>query len=437
MKTCCCLFSAYRLQLKIQGECTSSLFESETVNRKRTNGNKKGYKVNMISFEKAKKIILDSAVHLDKEYVPLQEACGRILSEDVASDVDMPPFNKSAMDGYACRREDLDKPLRVIETVAAGYSPEKTIGPGECAKIMTGGIVPEGADCVVMVEHTEFKDDFVHVLKKSTATNICYQAEDIKTGDVVLPKGKRITPADIAILASAGCVRVPTARKPVLGVVATGSELVEPSRKPEAAQIRNSNSYQLCSQIEQAGCVSKYFGIAEDTPEAIRTCIENLLPEIDILLVSGGVSMGDYDYVPGILKEVGFDLLFEKVAIKPGKPTVFGKKGNTFVFGMPGNPVSTFMIFELLVKPFCYKMMGGSYSPVKIPLTLGETIKRKKSDRLSYIPVVINENGVVQKVSYHGSAHIHALTRAHGYIPIPVGVNRLNPEERVEVTLLP
>ena len=390
----------------------------------------------MISFDNALQTIMDSAVTLDEESVQLQKACGRILYTDIASDVDMPPFNKSAMDGYACRREDLDRPLKVVETIAAGYTPQKTVGTVECAKIMTGGVVPEGADCVVMVEHTELKDDLVHVCKKSTVTNICYQAEDIKTGDAVLPKGKRITPAEIAILASVGCDPVPVARKPVLGVIATGSELVEPSQKPDTAQIRNSNSYQLCCQIEQAGCSAKYFGIAEDTPDAIRTCIENLLPEIDILLVSGGVSMGDYDYVPGVLKKVGFDLLFEKVAIKPGKPTVFGKNENKFVFGMPGNPVSTFMIFELFVKPFCFKMMGGEYYPLKVSMTVSERIKRKKSERLAYIPVVINRKGEVCKVSYHGSAHIHALTMAHGYIAIPVGVNEFPAGEKVEVTLL-
>lgn len=391
----------------------------------------------MISFEEALQTVLNSAIPLDKESVPLPAACGRILYTDIASDVDMPPFNKSAMDGYACRVEDLDKPLQVIETIAAGYTPQKIIGAGECAKIMTGGVVPEGTDCVVMVEHTEVKDDLVHVVKKSSARNICYKAEDVKEGDSVIQKGTLISPAEIAVLASVGCDPVPVARRPILGVIATGSELVEPSMKPAVAQIRNSNSYQLCSQIEQAGCVSKYFGIAKDTPEAIRARIENLITEVDILLVSGGVSMGDYDYVPQVLKDTGFELMFEKVAIKPGKPTVFGKNDNKFVFGMPGNPVSTFMIFELFVKPFCFKMMGGEYSPVKISMKVSGTIKRKKSDRLAYIPVVVDERGEVRQVSYHGSAHIHALTMAHGYIAIPVGVNEFSAGEEVEVTLLP
>lgn len=390
----------------------------------------------MIKFDEALNIVMNSAITLEEESVPLQEACGRVLYRDVSSDIDMPPFNKSAMDGYACRSEDIGRPLKVIETIPAGYTPQKTVGDGECSKIMTGGIVPEGADCVVMIEHTEIKDGLVIVNKKSSDRNICYKAEDIQKGDRVLQKGTLVTPAEIAVLASVGCDPVPVSRKPVFGIIATGNELVQPSQEPKSAQIRNSNSYQLYSQIEQAGCKPVYLGIIEDSPEAIGTAIDQNISNVDIFLLSGGVSMGEFDYVPGVLQEKGFTLLFQKVAIKPGKPTVFGKKENKFVFGMPGNPVSTFLMFEMLVKPFCYKLMGTNYSYTMVTAKLVETINRKKSERLSLIPVILNENGEIRLVKYHGSAHIHALTKANGILSIPVGVNEIKAGEDVGVLLI-
>ena len=390
----------------------------------------------MIPFEESVSIVMNSAITLEEESVPLQEACGRVLYRDVSSDIDIPPFNKSAMDGYACRSEDIGRPLKVIETIPAGYTPQKTVGDGECSKIMTGGIVPEGADCVVMIEHTEIKDDLVIVNKKSSDRNICYKAEDIQKGDRVLQKGTLVTPAEIAVLASVGCDPVPVSRKPVLGIIATGNELVQPSQEPKSAQIRNSNSYQLYSQIEQAGCKPVYLGIIEDSPEAIGAAIDQNISNVDIFLLSGGVSMGEFDYVPGVLQEKGFRLLFQKVAIKPGKPTVFGKKENKFVFGMPGNPVSTFIIFEMLVKPFCYKFMGANYSYKMVKAKLAETIKRKKSERLSFIPVVVNKNGEIGLVKYHGSAHIHSLTKANGILSIPVSVNEIKAGESVSVIFI-
>jgi molybdopterin molybdotransferase len=301
---------------------------------------------------------------------------------------------------------------------------------------MTGGIVPEGADTVVMIEHTGLKDGHVVVHTESGDRNICYRAEDIHKGDTVLQKGTLINPAEVAVLASVGCDPAPVARRPVLGIIATGSELVEPSVMPGVAQIRNSNSYQLVSQAQRAGCVPVYLGIIEDSPHATAEAIDRSVSQVDVLLLSGGVSMGEFDYVPGVLKEKGFELLFEKMAIKPGKPTVFGRKGSTFVFGMPGNPVSTFILFEILVKPFCYKLMGADYSPLKMRATLTDTIKRKKTERLSFLPVVLRENGEAGLVKYHGSAHIHALTKANAVVSIPIGVNEIKAGEKIDVRVI-
>ena len=390
----------------------------------------------MIPFEEAYRLMMESAAPLGKENLSLNEARKRVLCEDISSDVDMPPFNKSAMDGYACRSADLDAPLKIIETIPAGKAPEKRIGEGECSEIMTGAVVPEGADRVVMVEHTEIEKGKLIVKHKSAGKNICYRAEDIARGDIVLKKGTVIGAPEIAVLAAVGCVDVPVSKNPMIGIIATGSELVEPHREPEGAMIRNSSSSQLAAQAKSAGFEFRYLGIVEDTPEAIGGIIDGNRGGVDIFLLSGGVSMGEFDFVPGVLIERGFDLLFEKVAVKPGKPTVFGKGKDDFVFGLPGNPVSTFVIFELFVKPFCFALMGAEWTPRSVIAELVETVERRKTARVSYLPVKLIKNGKVQIVEYHGSAHIHAYTTADGFISIPVGIERIKAGERVEVTLV-
>ena len=389
----------------------------------------------MIQFEDAYRIVMESAVELEAETAPLFESCGRVLAEDISSDIDMPPFDKSAMDGYACRLDDLDVPLEIIETIPAGHTPRQAVGSGQCAKIMTGGVVPEGADCVVMVEHTAMEGERVHIIKKTGALNICYRAEDVKKGDIVLRKGTLISPSEVAVLSAVGRTLVPVSRRPVVGVAATGSELVDPSHMPSKAEIRDSNRAQLLSQVGNAGCSPVDLGIVTDQPEAIGKVIERARKKLDIILLSGGVSMGDYDFVPRVLREKGFEILFEKVAIKPGKPTLFGRDDNTFVFGLPGNPVSTFVIFELFVRPFCYALMGCGCTGLVITAELADSVRRKKSERVAHIPVRLDADGRVRPVEYHGSAHIHAYTMADGFIPVPVGISEMPDGSAVRVVL--
>lgn len=390
----------------------------------------------MISFEKALQIVKESAVLIGTENIPLLEASGRVLAEDALSDIDMPPFDKSAMDGFACRIEDLDRSqLRIIEDIPAGVFPEREVRAGECSRIMTGAAVPSGADCVVMVEHTEETNGLVTVKKRSHGRNVCYRAEDISAGDIVLRRGTKINSAGVAVLASIGCDPVNVFRKPVVCIIATGNELVEPSEKPEGAMIRNINGYQLCSQVSEAGFEPLYLGIAEDSPEAISRALDMESERVDVFLLSGGVSMGDYDFVPGVLREKGFKLLFEKVAVKPGKPTVFGRRGDTYVFGLPGNPVSTYMLFELLVKPFCFRLMGSDYAPAQFTARVLNAVSRKKTGRTAHLPVRFTDRGEVELVEYHGSAHINAISAADGFIVLPAGVSRIEAGEEVTVTL--
>ena len=391
----------------------------------------------MISYEKALEIVTGSVDPIEREDVPLIEGLGRVLAEDVYSDIDMPPFDKSAMDGFACRREDLDSGrLKIIETIPAGVYPEKTVGKGECSRIMTGGVVPQGADHVIMVEYTEEDNGFVTVTNITGGRNICYKAEDVETGDLVMKRGTVIGPSKIALLASVGSDPVPVFRRPVLGIAATGSELVEPAEKPEGAMIRNSNGYQLCSQASAAGFQSLYLGIVDDTPDAVGRIIDDRSKDIDLFIFSGGVSMGEYDFVPGVLKEKGFDLFFEKVAVKPGKPMVFGRRENTYVFGLPGNPVSTYILFELFVKPFCFRLMDSDYIHREVLVRCAKKITRKKTGRRSHIPVRYTGPGVISPVDYHGSAHIGAVAGADGIIAIPEGVSGFEAGDEVKVILV-
>jgi molybdopterin molybdotransferase len=380
----------------------------------------------MVPFEEAFEIVLDSAYMLGTERVDITSAANRVLAEDVKSDIDIPPFNKSAMDGYACRREDLGNELTIIEMIPAGVPPKKKIGPNQCARIMTGAVVPAGADCVIMIEFTENPtENTVRFTAKGTESNICAKAEDIKAGQIVLSKGTVIKPQHIATLAATGCANPCVAIRPRVGVVATGSELVEPSQSPSMSRVRDSNSFQLAAQVEAVGAVAENYGIVEDTREAIDAAVKKAISENDVVLISGGVSVGDFDFVPDILKQNGIELKFEKIAVKPGKPTVFGCSKDVFCFGVPGNPVSGFVMCELLVKPFLYKLMGHDFKPLDFNMPLGTSISRKKTGRPSWMPVVITDKGTAGPVEYHGSAHFGALCGADGLICIPEGTLEL------------
>jgi len=388
----------------------------------------------MLSFEKAFEIVLNSAYLLGTECVDIAHATNRVLAEDIKSDIDMPPFNKAAMDGYACRREDLSSELTIVETIPAGVSPKKAIGPNQCARIMTGATVPQDADCVIMVEFTENPtESTVRFTGKETAGNICIKAEDIKAGQIVLSKGTLLKSQHLATLAAVGCANPCVAIRPTVAIIATGNELVEPSQSPSLSQIRDSNSFQLAAQVESVGAVTRNYGITRDTKQAIDVAVKTAIAENDVVLISGGVSMGDFDFVPDILRQNGIELMFEKIAIKPGKPTVFGVSEDVFCFGMPGHPVSGFVMCELLVKPFLYKLMGNDFTPLEIKVPLGTSISRKKAGRPSWIPVVIADGGTAEPVEYHGSAHFNALCGADGLLCIPKGTAELKEGAMVSV----
>lgn len=388
----------------------------------------------MISFEEAFRIVMSSVFETGTETIPFSDASGRILDEDIASDMDMPPFNRSAVDGYACHRIDLKNDLEVVEVIAAGKEPVKNVGKNQCSKIMTGAIVPDGCDIVFMVEETEnLQNGKIRFAGNDPKLNISFRGEDVRTGDVVLRQGKFIQPQDIAVMASVGHTKVRVKKRPIVSILSTGDELVGPSEIPGISQIRNSNSCQLVAQVTRAGGEGLDHGIAPDNETVTYEMIKNAINKSDIVIITGGVSMGDFDFVPSVLKRAGVKILFDQVNVQPGKPTTFGVHSKAVVFGLPGNPVSSFIQFEVLVRPLINRMMCYDWIPIEHKLPMAVSYERKSSIRMGFVPVIIKENMEVVPVDFHGSAHLTALSYSDGIIALKPGIKSLEKGEIVSV----
>ena len=386
----------------------------------------------MHEYKEALELILSSANVLATEKVELRNTLKRVLAVDVFHDMDMPPFNKSAMDGFACRRSEIANELEVVETIYAGKSPEKQIGENQCYKIMTGAVVPEQADCVFKKEDAEFPSlNKVVCINPSTPCNINLKGEDIKAGDKILEQSTLITSRHLPVLAGAGIAIPEVFKQPAVSVFSTGTELVEPENKPLWYQIRNSNSSQLLAQLAEVGLQVNYGGILRDEAKQIQTKVEEAFRTNNMVILTGGVSVGEYDLIPEILDNLGFETLVRATGIKPGKPMSFARKKNKYCFGLSGNPVSSFVQFELYVKPFLYALMGHQYKPMVLKLPLGIEFNRKKADRINFIPVNINAETEVVPVEFHGSAHINALSEAEFLLEVPKGVTSIKKRELV------
>lgn len=379
----------------------------------------------MINPDKALEIILNSKVSLEYENINVINSSGRVINSDIYSSIDFPVFDKSSMDGYAYNSSGNLSSFKVVETIPAGHVPQKTLNKGECSKIMTGAMIPDGADKVVRVEFTEEKDGLIHITQEEQSNNIYYKGQDLKKRDKIFNSGTLIRIQEIAALSSIGSKEISVCKQPVIGLILTGSEIVNAGEELESGKIYNSNGPQLYNQITSIPAKCNYYGIINDDEKAIREYIEKAFSECNLIIISGGVSMGDYDYVPKILKNISVDLKFEKVAVKPGKPLVFGEKNGVFVFGLPGNPVSTFVSFEVFVKPLIYKMMGYNFIPHLCKGELIATIKRRDAERFEYIPIYF-DGKYIHPVEYHGSAHINALCGANAFIMLNKGVFELN-----------
>jgi len=387
----------------------------------------------VITVEEARSRVLERISALEPERVSALDSLNRVLAADVVSDIDVAPFDNSAMDGYAVRAGDLAGAseltpvrLRVVEHVAAGASPSVAVGPGEATRIMTGAPLPEGADAVVMVERTAEEDDGATAVIMTTARNgenIRRKAEDVHAGEAVLHAGELVGAAAIGLMAAVGCATPLVYRRPRVAIVATGDELVGIDEYPGPGKIRNSNSYTLAAQVIDAGGEAHVLEVARDTVEH-TTEVLSRASEYDLMVSTGGVSMGDYDVVKGVLETIG-QMDFWKVAMRPGAPQTHGTIGGTPFFGLPGNPTSTMVGFELFVRPVILKMLGHTaLDRTRHPVVLGHDVK-KKADRRYFLRAVTERlpdgTYVASLAGAQSSAMLTSMHRANCLLVLPEG----------------
>lgn len=411
----------------------------------------------MISVEQAQGIILKNIPSLKQtDFLEIDSCLGRICALDIKSKENIPPFHNSAMDGFAIRARDSfgasrenPKILNVIEDLPAGYIARKSLGSNQVIRIMTGAPLPKGADSVVMVEDTKkvtksqgrqvTSKEFVEIFKEvKPGENVRYAGEDVEKGEVVIKKGSILKSGHIGMLASLGYSRVKVFQKPRVAILATGDELVEIKDRLKPGKIRNSNTYSLSAQVIRAGALPILLGIARDKKQEIEEKIKKGL-NADMLLVSGGISVGDYDFVKDVLRNLGIVMKFWKVAMRPGKPLAFGMIKKIPVFGLPGNPVSSMVAFEQFVRPALLKMAGAvEIFRFHLPAIIREDFQKKKGIRYFLRTVLENNNGTLfaSLTGPQGSGILKSMVLANGIMELPEDKLEVRAGERVQVTYL-
>ena len=399
----------------------------------------------MISARAALDLVLTDVPLAGSEYVALPQALGRVLSEPVRASRDVPPFRNAAMDGYAVRAADVaaatDTPvrLRILEVIGAGSVPRQTVITGCTTKIMTGSPMPEGADTVVRVEDTEEQDGHVRILTSiAPGTSVRHPGEDMRAGETVLVPGQVLRPADVGLLASLGIAVVRVRRRPQVAILATGDELVDLGQPLGPGQIVNSNAYTLAAAVEEAGGVPRMLGIVRDTPEATRSAFADAFAS-DMVLSTGGVSMGTFDLVRQTLAELGVTEHFWKIAQKPGKPLTFGTRQRVPVFGLPGNPVSSLVCFYLYARPALRAMSGCAR--LHLPTVTATTDERIQTAHglTEFVRCTLEgEAGTyhVRTTGSQSSGVLRSLSLGHGLIVAPPEVTTIEAGAMVRVILL-
>lgn len=400
----------------------------------------------MVTVDEALNKILSHVQPLGFEKVSLLDALGRVIAEDIYGKRNIPPLDNSGMDGYAVRSEDVrhasqDHPVRlvVIEDLPAGFISTKTLDKGKAIRIMTGAPIPKGADTVVPVEVTKKEDGFVLIFKGAdTGENIRKSGEDVKQGDRVISRGDMVRPAEVGMLASVGRSFVSVYQKPLVAILCTGDELVDVDGDLDGPKIISSNSYTLSGQVKDCGAIPLQLGIAKDQKEEIEEKFRQGI-RADVLISSAGVSVGDYDFVKDVMKQLGMEMIFWKVAMRPGQPLAFGTIGGKPVFGLPGNPVSSMISFEQFVRPSLLKMMGSRhiFRPV-VEAILREEIKKMEGRRYfvrGFVSFEKNEY-VVTTTGEQGSGILRSMIKANGLIVIPEDLEIVRAGEKVKVQLL-
>ena len=404
------------------------------------------YIANMISVEEALGKVLSTTQPLGSEKVSISEALGRVCAEDISANRDIPPFDHSGMDGYAVRSEEIQSAsinhpvrLEVVEEVPAGFIPKKRVEKEKAIRIMTGAPIPEGADTVVPVEDTKKEERFALIF---TATlrgeHIRKAGEDVKKGEGVISAGDLMGPPEIGMLASFGRSFVAVYQRATVAILCTGEELVDVDGDVSGTKLVSSNAYSLAAQVKDCGAIPLQLGIARDRKEEIK---EKLLQGLraDVLISSAGVSVGDYDFVKDVLTDLGVEIIFWKVAMKPGMPVVFGTLQEKLVFGLPGNPVSSMVSFEQLVRPSLLKMMGHRIllRPV-IDAILNEDIQKRPGSRhfIRALVTFVKDQFVVVSTGAQGSGILKSMVKANGLMVIPEDRETVKAGERVKVQLL-
>jgi len=384
----------------------------------------------MLELEEAISRILSAVRPLGHELVTLREAAGRVLAESVISPVDLPIFDNSAMDGYGVRSADLasasagnPSALRLIGKAAAGEVFKGKIEAGTCVRLFTGSPMPNGADAVVMQEDARpdpARPDQVWILDTvKTGENVRLRGEDVKRGAELVPEGNRLTAGRIALLAAAGVSEIKAARQPRVALLATGSELVESGQPLSPGKIYENNRAMIVALMKWSGAIPEIFPFVPDTLEATKAALERAVNECDAVVTSGGVSVGEYDFVKTAFAALGGELAFWKIAIKPGKPFVFGRAGKPFLFGLPGNPVSALVTFLLLVRPALAAMQGASERSLpKSTGVLAESLANP-GDRRHFVRVVVDEVGRVRSAGTQASHSLSSLAAANGLVDVP------------------
>jgi molybdopterin molybdotransferase len=387
------------------------------------------------TLEEAQELVLARARPLPPELVPIGEAGGRVAAEDVRAQVDLPPFASSAMDGFAVRAEDLPGALRIAGESAAGQPLEGRLEPGSAAAISTGAVVPEGADAVVPVEFVVQNDNRVEIASAAErGSNVRPCGGDVAAGDVVVPAGARLTPARIAAAAAAGVGALRCGRAPRVAVLATGSELVAPGGMLGPGEIYEGNGFMLAAAIESAGAHVALEPPVADDEEEMRAALERGL-SADVLVTSGGVSVGEHDLVRAVERELGVEEVFWRVSIKPGKPVYFGVRGDTLVFGLPGNPVSALVGCELFVKPALHALQGLADPLPRFEPGRLSRILRRSEDRDEFVRARSHVEGdalVLEPVAGQESHMIVRSSAADALVHVPRGNGELAPGSAVQ-----
>lgn len=402
----------------------------------------------MILFQDALRRVLEQARPAEgADAVPLTEAYGRYLAEDVTARENIPVADNSAMDGYAVRTADLagelpegGAPLEIVEVLAANSTAQGKLGPGQAMKIMTGAPIPQGADAVVMVEYTHSEGGRVWIERTpQPGGHIRRAGGDIARGAVALRAGERLTPANVGMLAALGYGTAPVVPRPRVGVLATGDEIIEPEAPLVPGKVRNANSYSLCGLVREAGAEPHLLGIAADDRQALKATLERALDEYDILLTSGGVSMGDFDYVKHLVDEIGLDVHFRAIKVKPGKPVVFGSRGRTLFFGLPGNPVSSMVTFLQLVRPAILRMLGHGETGLRtLHAAMAEPFHKSDGKRHFLRAILQRDPEVglsVRLTGDQGSGLLHSMGRANCFVVLDEETEQVAPGQPVEIQL--